>query len=120
MSYEFYKVLHLIGIAWLMVALGGATGVMILGSDASPKLRKLVGASHGISLLIIFVAGFGLLAKGGVSGFPGWVIAKIGIWIVFGGLIAVIRRKPQWGTALWFALPALVGVSAWLAIVRPF
>ena len=79
---EVYKILHILGVAWLFFALGGATLHALNGGDkASNKSRKLVAASHGIALVIILVAGpasdlggpgGGGRAGGGACGRGGW------------------------------------------------
>ena len=56
MSYEFYKILHLISLIALFLSLG----MLIVG----PKpLKKLIMSLHGLALLFLFVSGFGLIAK---------------------------------------------------------
>ena len=41
------------------------------------------------------------------------------IWLVFGGIIVVIRRSPRTSAALWWALPLLGALAAYLAIYKP-
>lgn len=120
MSYEFYRILHLIGIFGLMLSLGGmAVHIMNGGNRASFTARKFLGALHGVSLFIVIVAGFGLIARLGV-GFPGWVIAKLVIWLILGGLPAMIYKKPNLSKILFFLVWVLGGCAAVLAIAKPF
>jgi hypothetical protein len=116
MSILVYKVLHILGIALILVALGGAAQRALDGGSGS---RKLPGITHGVGLLIILVSGFGQLAKLGL-GFPLWVWAKLAIWIVLGVLLVSIRRMPRHAATFWFAIPVLVGLAAYLAFYKPF
>ena len=118
MSYEFYKILHVFSAILLFTSLG--TLAASVGSD-SPRLRRLAGIAHGIALAVIFVAGFGLMARLGMFGaIPAWAWLKIGLWLVLGLIVLPLRRKPEWATALWLAIPLLGGLAVWLAVQKPF
>ena len=83
------------------------------------SIKKWVSITHGVSMLVILVAGFGLLARLGLS-LPGWAIAKLVIWLAFGGWIAVINRKNE-ATALHWVVLSILGIAATLlAIYKPF
>lgn len=105
-----------------MLSLGGAAiYVMAGGAKASFKARKFVGMIHGISLFVIIVAGFGLLARLGLtSGLPGWVIAKLVIWLAIGGIPTLIYKKPQYSKFLFLLIWILGACAATLAITKPF
>ncbi len=63
----------------------------------------------------------GTLARLGVTGgFPGWVWAKLALWLVVGASAAVIKRAPGFSVHLLWLMPVLGGVGAWLAIYKPF
>lgn len=122
MSPEIYRILHLGGIFFLFAALGG----MVLAQRAgavSPSTRKLASITHGIALVVILVAGFGLFKYVGVAHNPGtwplWVWGKFAIWLLFGAALMLIRKKPQLSTLFWVGLPLLGMVSAWLAFFKP-
>jgi hypothetical protein len=123
MSAQFYKILHIAAVMLLFISLGAAafhsaTG----GTKATNPLRARVAATHGIALLVIFVAGFGVAGKAGwmSDGFPGWIAAKLVLWLLFGASIVLTNRAAGSGKWLWWAFPALGAVSAWLAIAKPF
>ncbi len=127
MSYEFYKVIHLLCILGLTCALGGM-GVLAWvnsGGDEHKGIRKALMIVHGVSLLLIFVAGFGLMARKGIgigaanTGWPGWIFGKIGIWLAFGALAAFIKRKAGLAAHVLWIVPLLGGVAAYLAVVHP-
>jgi hypothetical protein len=117
-SYLTYKILHLVAILFLFTSLGG---MAVLGRRDDARLRKLAGIVHGISIAVILVAGFGLLARLGHFGsIPTWAYLKIGLWVLLAVAVVPLRRRPEWGAALWLTLPALGGVAAWLAVAKPF
>lgn len=98
MSYEFYKIIHVISILILFVSL---TGYLY-----SSKRSYAIG--HGLAMLFILVSGFGLLARLGlVSGLPKWVYIKLAVWFLLGGAFAFAKRK---------SLPAYVQVVLWLSL----
>lgn len=114
-----YKTLHVLGLFLVFTGLGGLMIQALTGSGENRAARRLAGLAHGIGLLIVLVSGFGGLAKLGV-GFPGWAIVKIVIWVLIGGVIVLIRRKPALVGVLWWLLPLLGGFAGYLAIFRPF
>lgn len=117
MSYEFYKILHIFSVMILFTAIG------TLAADATGKqsLRRLAGIAHGLALAIIFVAGFGLLAKLKLFGaIPAWAFVKIGIWLLLGLAPIALRRWPDWRVWVWSFVPVLGGIAAWLAVKKPF
>ena len=73
-----------------------------------------------IGLLVILVAGFGLKAKLQIVNWPGWLIAKLIIWLVLGALLAVINRKPSAGLPLWILVIILGAAAAYLVQYKPF
>jgi len=110
----FYKLLHLIAMLSALVALGG----LIAGPSAG--FRKALVAVHGTAMLILLVAGFGAHAKLGLDGFPPWLWGKIGVWLVLGGIVVPIRKRPE-SKALWLGLViVLASLSSWLALYKPF
>lgn len=118
MSLAFYKVLHLFGIMLLFSALGAAVAAAVAG-EANAALKRLGGIAHGVALAIILVAGFGLLARYGISGgWPPWVWLKLGIWLLFGAATVAIRKAGAKAGWLLVVLPVLGTISAWLALYR--
>jgi len=118
MSYEFYKILHVFAALLLFTSLG--TLAATARSETS-HLRRLAGISHGIALAIIFVAGFGLLARLGMFGsIPVWAWLKMGLWLILAVVVIPLRRKPEWATALWLAIPIVGGLAVWFAVAKPF
>lgn len=122
MSYAFYKILHVAAALVVFAALGGAClHAMQGGGREGSTGRGLVNAVHGVALFASLVAGFGLLARLGMAtGWPGWVWAKLALWLLLGGVLVLPYRKPQWARGLLLTLPILGLAAAWLAIAKPF
>lgn len=121
MSYEFYKVLHLLGLILLFFGFGG----LLVPAFAKVELKKparLMGfLTHGLGLLFILVSGFGMAARLGlVSGLPSWVHAKIGIWVLLGIAISLVKRKGYIGWPVAILLWGLGMTAAFIAINKPF
>ncbi|MCZ6506806.1 MAG: hypothetical protein O7A98_01520 [Acidobacteria bacterium] len=120
MSLMAYKVLHIFSVILTFTVVGGlALHVANGGNKESNRQSKLTGILHGVGLLLILVSGFGALARLG-AGFPGWVWAKIAIWLTLGAAAALVRSSPALSRALLLLLPLLGGVAAWLAFYKPF
>ena len=60
----------------------------------SKELKRLGSITSGIGLVLIFIAGFGLMAKLYNNSFQSWMLIKIVIWLVLGGIIELINRSP--------------------------
>lgn len=89
MSYEFYKILHLVSLIALFLSLG----MLIVG----PKpLKKLIMSLHGVALLLLLVSGFGLIAKLHIPLkllSPSWFWQKTFVWLVLAGLTPLLINK---------------------------
>lgn len=121
MSYEFYKVLHLAGLVLLFSGLAGILAVKMIVPEIPARPRRLFFMAHGLGLLIMVVAGFGLAARlGYLQSFPLWLWAKIGIWVVLGGSIALAKRRGHVGGPLLTFFVVLGTTAAWLAVMKPF
>jgi hypothetical protein len=117
-SYEAYKVIHILGIMFLLLSLGA---YLILSMNRSVKGRKLAAITHGISILIIFVTGFGLLTRLGyisVNSWPFWAWLKVAIWLILALIIIPIKRMPNLIPVLWILIPILGVLAAYLAIYK--
>lgn len=116
-----YKVLHILGILFMFMALGGLLVASRPTGDSAAD-RKRAGMLHGIGLVIILISGFGALARYGISNpgiWPMWVWLKALLWIVFGASLMLIKRAPGMRTLLWILLPLLGAFAAYLALYKP-
>src|SRR5690606_13885197 len=122
MPTEVYKLLHLLGIMLLFASLCGMAILGLrCGEDREVKpLRKQLVIAHGVSLLVVFVAGFGLMARLGImSDWPTWIFLKLGLWLVLGAAVAVVRRTPELGRLWLWLLPLVGAAAAWIAFTHP-
>lgn len=120
MPYAIYKIIHLVGIVMALTALG-ALAFSATNGDANPNKRKIAVITHGVGLVLALVSGFGLMARLGLSfGDNLWIFGKLAIWLVVGGLLAVVKRKPEKAAVIWWLIPVLVGLAAWMAVYKPF
>lgn len=110
MNPSFYQVLHIVGILMVFLGYGALLARSMLASDDT-SVRKLGSITSGIGLLLIFIAGFGLISKLGHSFTDTWILVKMGVWIALGGLIVLINRKRQLALPLWWGLIALGGLA---------
>ena len=114
MTLEFYTWLHLAGIGLMLLAIGGRAQ----GNDSN---RKLLSIAHGGGLLVALVAGFGLMARYEILWpWPGWLMGKMVLWLVFGASIVLLKRLPQMRTRIWWGAWGLFLVAAYLGVHRPF
>src|SRR5690606_19732819 len=111
-----YKLLHLIGIVVLLAGLGAA---LVTAKGGGPG-RRIGMLMHGVGLLLVLVAGFGLQAKTENLGFPGWLLAKIGVWVLLAMLPVLVRRSILGATSAVLAAVVLAGTAVYLVLYRPF
>lgn len=104
------KILHLTGVFALFASLGAT---LLGGSN-----QKSASILHGVSLVIILLAGFAILQKPPMGQY--WWMAKLGIWL-FIGVAPVLAKKKILCPCVVFAL-TLVGAigAAYLAFYKPF
>ncbi len=95
---------------------------MIIVNSGIEKFRKLASIMHGISMFIVLLGGFGLLARletiHGMD-WPLWVWAKLIIWIVMGGMIFFIKKLHSQAAVLWFTVPIFAVIAVYLAVYKP-
>jgi len=120
MSYEIYKIIHLLGLFMLFLAYGGVLTNAFAGQtkEQLPQ-RKFIFMTHGLGLLLALVGGFGLLARTG-AGWPIWIFMKMGLWVIMLLLANLIFRKPQLAKKLWVLIIALGGFATFLVNYKPF
>ena len=124
MSYMAYKLIHIFGLFTLFVALAGMAAHAAAGHEKSENTgyRGLL-ILHGVGALVALVGGFGLLARiTGAEGdmFQGWVWAKLTLWLLVGGFIALPYRNRRLAKIMIFALPFLALLGAFLGDFKPF
>lgn len=104
----------------MLTALAAMSGSMLATNNPKHPYKKLLLSLHGLGLVIVFVAGFGLLARLNIiSGFPFWVWTKIIVWIVVGAIPVFIYRFPMGAQIMLFLTPVLFSLNAYFAINKP-
>lgn len=116
MSYEFYKLLHLIMIMSFIVLVA-----IQMTQNENSKLIKIL---SGVSSFFILVAGMGLLARIGVShgaGFPAWVWIKMVIWLALAVAAPIlVKRLTHKRKEAMIGVIVLASVATYMAINKPF
>jgi len=120
MNVEVYRIIHLIGLVLLILGLGG---VVLLRDELKKGLKtgtaKCLGAFHGIGLLLMLLGGFGMIAKL-QYGFPGWIIAKLVIWLILGGWLVVGKKGSLSPPLYWAVILLLCTAAFYLVSYKPF
>ena len=121
-SYSIYKVVHLVGVFIVLLSLGGVLLWFGSGGTQDHAWKKRIAITHGLGLFLALLGGFGLLARLGIThgGLPGWIWAKLGIWLLLGGVLAIAPRLPKFAQPIWWSVLILGGTAAWLAGNKPF
>ena len=121
--YQFYKVVHILGIALLVTALGAvALHALNGGLKRDNRARGLVAALHGVGMLLVLIGGFGMLARLGFrhgAMFPGWLLVKLAVWALLGAAIIVPYRRPTMSRLMLLLVPLLAGLAAYMAVYKP-
>ncbi len=92
MPYEFYKILHFIGLFLTFTSLAGY--IFHLSQNSATEKKKFFAITHGVGLLILLVSGFGLAARLGlVSQLPTWVYIKLSMWLLAGAAFTLVKRR---------------------------
>ncbi len=105
-----YKVLHLTGV----IALFTSLGTVISGS--CEDCRKKATIMHGVSLVLILISGFGMIAKLYQNKFAGWMIAKVVIWLLLGAVIVLSKRQLLPKPVLTIGVIVLGAIAAYLGV----
>lgn len=107
--------LHLLGVFLLFAGLGA----LCLAPD-DPSARRLGSIGHGVGLLLVLLTGIAVLVGMDLGGgVPVWIWGKIVVWLALGAAVVGIRRSPGLRLPLFFLLPVLGAIAAWLAFTRP-
>ncbi|MEN0058835.1 MAG: hypothetical protein AAGB31_08375 [Bdellovibrio sp.] len=121
MSYQFYKIIHLLGLMLLFFGFGGLLVTTYAKLQLNKAARMMGYITHGLGLLFIVISGFGMAARLGlIVSLPGWIYAKIGIWVLLGIGVSIVKRK---GTIGWPVAILLLGLgtsAAFIAVNKPF
>lgn len=117
--YNTYVLIHLIGIFFVLLALGGTfLHVINGGTKQTNAWAKPLAILHGTGLLVILV--FGLLTlvmlKVKPSDFNLYVYIKLLIWLFLGGAIVLPYKVQNSAKALVFVVPLLMAIAAYIGL----
>jgi hypothetical protein len=116
MPHSVYLVLHLLGIFLLTLSIGGTLVKKQIGDQSRMKVLAML---HGFGLFFIFLAGFGLIARLGISWpFPIWIWLKLTIWLAFGAFSVFAARMSN--KVAWIAAIVIFLGAAILGVYKPF
>lgn len=117
-SYQTYKMLHYLGFMLLFFGFGGVLIPHIAGIKLEGKPRMVAFITHGLGMLFLLVAGFGMLARLQLDGIPPWIHVKLAVWLILGVAIGLAKRMPSW--LLLVAILAIGLIAPYMAIFKPF
>lgn len=121
MDYYTYKFLHLIGVIMILFSLGSLIVSRSLSLTEKSPWSRTLSTVNGIGLVIALVAGFGLLARLGISWpWQGWIFLKVGIWALLAFIVSIVARHPASGRVLWWLSLFAAVAAAYLANHKPF
>jgi len=116
MPHSFYIFLHVTGLTLLALSLGGMAIHRQSSSETRPKILSIF---HGIGMLLILVAGFGLLARLSISfPWPLWVWAKLLMFLFLGGF-PKMSEKFDAGIGMYIVAGAIIAAAA-MGVLKPF
>lgn len=122
--YALYKLVHILGIALALTALGGlAVHAWNGGAKHDNRARRVLIGMHGAGAVLVLVGGFGMLARLGFAHgamFPGWLLGKLAVWAVLSVIVLVPYRWPRHAATMVLLLPLLALSAAWMAVYKPF
>jgi len=119
------KVVHVVGV---LLAFTGAAGLAAHAAGGRPKgenpVRGLLVTLHGIGLLLVILAGFGMLyqmMRSPAMPSPAWATTKLVLWALLAVVVTLPSRWPR--SARWVlaaGLPLIAAAAAVVAILKPF
>ena len=118
MPYEIYKLIHVVGLMLLFLGIGG---MLLVASSVRERGITRNTILHALGLFAMLLGGFGMMARLGVHWpWPGWLIAKLLVWLTIGALPVIVRRGVVSRGLAWPLAAGLGSIAAWLAINKPF
>lgn len=125
MNYLALKIIHLTGLSLAFMGLAGVLA-MKMAEVAPLKQRWVFHLAHGLGLLLLIVSGVIMIHQlekfSDAPAWPGWVKAKLGIWLLAGAAMGLAVRLGggRFASLILVVFAALVAAAAWLAICKPF
>ena len=121
MSYSFYSFLHIVAIIVVTMSLAITSFQVYNGANKGDiKCKKGLSIAHGIALLVAFVAGFGLITKGGFS-FSGstWIYIKMVCWVLLGVYPVLLYKQVLPRKMAMYGLIVILAVAVYTVVFKP-
>ncbi len=116
MPHSVYLYIHLVGLILLTLSIGGILFARQAGEMKPPKPVVLF---HSVGLLLLFVAGFGMIARLDIGWpFPAWIWAKMVLWLLLGGFSYYSKRLSV--NVSWIVAIVLFLAVVFLGVFKPF
>ncbi|MGE4170563.1 MAG: hypothetical protein AB7F28_07585 [Candidatus Margulisiibacteriota bacterium] len=111
MSVSFYLILHVMAV--LVMASG--LGALCFSAEKS----KAANIFFGISSLVVFVAGFGLLHKMHIPFQTPWVLSKFAIWVLVAATAPlIVKRAPHLKKTAFIVLMGLLLAAVYVVFTK--
>ena len=81
LSFQVYKILHVVSLLGVFMCLGALVVHRMNGGDRAFPARKWVMVSFAVFMMLALTGGFGGLARLG-TGMQPWVYAKLALWLL--------------------------------------
>lgn len=112
---EIYRILHVVGLGLTLAAIGAAAGsAKSLGMPEGKS--KAWAIAHGVGLFLVLVAGFGLMARTEVEGYPLWIIIKLVMFLGLGVCLTlaykIAPKRPMVAIIIPLILMGLASAAA--------
>ncbi|AHZ86205.1 hypothetical protein AB1A81_04395 [Bdellovibrio bacteriovorus] len=121
MTYQFYKIMHFLGLMTLFFGLGGLLVASYAKVTLTKQARIMTFVTHGLGLMLLLIGGFGMMAKLGImAAMPGWLYGKLIIWMLLGLAVSLVKRKGYIGWPIAILLLVLGTTASIFAINKPF
>lgn len=115
MTPELYRILHIVGALTLLLGLGGVLASGGKEGQPSPVIFRIL---TYLALVVMVVAGIGYAHKMNY-GWPNWMFAKMGLWLVLGAVPPLVKRGCPRMVAILLVI-ACGATAVWLAQTKPF
>ncbi len=93
-----------------------------LGQVFSEPVRKNLVKLQGLSLFVVLLGGFGLLAKANINNAftQGWFLFKLFIWFIFAMTPLILKKLPKkHQTKLIFFYSTLILITIYMVLNKP-
>lgn len=121
MSYSFYSFLHIVAVVVVAMSLAITSFQVFNGANKGDiKCKKGLSITHGVALLVAFVAGFGLITKGGFS-FSGstWIYIKMVCWVLLGVYPVLLYKQVVPRKMAMYGLIVILAVAVYTVVFKP-